>query len=397
MNKDLIHQLILLQRNRAEQSITKWRSALRAAEDLNRPRRSRLQEIYDEILLDAHINSEMQKRVLHIIGRKGHLINTAGEINPEATELLSRPWFEQLIKHTVESSFRGTTLLQMGELVDGELSGIKLIPRAHHVPEIGHVIIQETDESGIDYRNQPEYWDWLIEIGDHKDLGILNQCVPHALYKRYAAGSWSEFNELFVMPLRVGKTNTQNNEAFRKMEDMMIEMAQGAWAVIDKEEEIEFIDGTKGNKGESFQSLITHCNSEISKIFTLAVIGEASQGGSRSKEEVGERLMQLTQMADERKVANIINYQLLPRLEMKGYPVSGLKWKWEKSKDISKLWDITNGLLQHKDVDNDWLSETFEIPVSDKPAPAEPLSPEQLQLMIDQSLNKKLDSLDPFL
>ena len=400
MYKNLLDQLVLRQRNRAQLNIRKWRSALRTAEDIRRPRRSLLQEVYEEILLDTHIRAELQKRVLHLTGRKGHLVNGKGEIAAEATTLLQRPWFSDFIKHVTEAKFKGCTLLHLGPVKDREISGIQLIPRAHHVPQQGYILKHETDEKGIEYREDKGYKDWLIEVGEPHELGILNACVPHALYKRFAESSWSEFNELFVMPLRVAKTNTNNEASFRRLENMMVQMMQGSWAVIDKDEEIEFISEKNSHKGESFHSLINLCNAEISKVFTLAVIGEASQGGSRSKEEVGERLMNLALLADERTLANVINYQLLPLLQMKEYPVKGLQWKWEQTKDLKDLWDIANGLLLHKDIDNEWLSETFGMPVKDKPAdePGEPakLSIKKIAKKLKKQLSKPPKGEDPF-
>ncbi len=168
------------------------------------------------------------------------------------------------------------------------------------------------------------------------------------------------------MPIRIGKTNVKDTESLDRMEEMMINTGVSGYLIADNEEKIEFVETAKSN-GEVYNNLIVHSNAELSKLVNGAVIGEASQGGSRSKEEVGERTANMITGADKQFLEGYINQTLLPKLIALGYPLKGLGFRFEKSKDLDKLWKITKGLLVHKSVDNEFITTTFGIPVEDKP------------------------------
>lgn len=362
----LLDNIIASSTSRARKDIRAWRSALQQAESTQNPRRALLYNLYDEIILDAHLSAEIQKRSLVVSGSMYAVFEQSdGSTNTEKTTLLTKPWFHKFINLAIESHFFGHSLMQIGEIQNGEITDVSLINRKHVIPEKGLFIFQEVDEKGIFYREDKKYVDWLLEIGENSDLGILNKTVPHVLYKRFAQSAWSEFTELFGMPIRVAKTNVKNDENLNRMEQMMISMGAGQFSIIDENENIEFIETTRSN-GEVYNNLIDRSNSEISKLITGAVIGEASQGGSRSKEEVGERTSDKITTADKQFLEKYINYTLFPKLIRLGYPLQGTGFRFEKSKDVRELWKITEGLLKYKEVDNEFITKTFGIPVADK-------------------------------
>ena len=360
----LINKLIATSTHRAKRDVQHWRSALRQAENTDSPKRASLYNIYEDVILDGHLSSLIQKRTMAVIG-SSFAVHKDTEIDVEKTELLKKPWFVKFLKIAMESIYWGHSLLQIGDLVDGEISTVELIKRKHIIPEKGMFTIRQGDETGIRYREDKKYYDYLIEIGETHDLGLLNPAVPHALYKRFATGAWSEYAELFGAPTRYAKTNTKDAESLNRMEDMMINMGSFQYAIIDDSEELNFIETSKTN-GEVYERLITQTNSELSKIIQGTVIGEASQGGSRSKEEVGERTTQEITRADKQWVQGYINHFLFPKLIKLGYPLQNCRFQWQKSKDINSLWNITKGLLPHYNIDEEFISDTFGIPVTKK-------------------------------
>lgn len=368
----LVDKVIKRNRSRAKKDIRQWRSALMQAENIERPRRAMLYAIYTELIDDAHLFSELQKRILNTSSTKFSIVKD-GEIDVDRTELFKQPWFYEFMETYIETKAWGHSLLQIEDLDEnGEITGLTLIDRDHVVPEEGVFLESLSDEKGIKFREDPSYNNWLLEIGKKSDLGLLNKAAPHVLYKRVAHSSMSEFCEIFGMPLRIGKTNVKDTESLNRMETMLRDMGTAYYAIVDNEEKVEFIE-TPQSKGEVYMNMSKLCKSEISKLFNGAVIGEDSQGGSLSKEEVGERTGNKISKADTRELSSYINKILIPKLITIGYDLKGFKFRFEETKDIKKLWELVSKLLDKYEIDPEWIKETFGIPVEKRiitqPAP----------------------------
>jgi len=365
----LLSQVIAKQNNRARQNIDLWRQAQKRAENVEKPRRNQINNLYDEITLDSHLSSEIQKRILAITGGAFTLNNTEGDIDDEKTAMFKKPWFYKAMHLAMESIFYGHRLIQIGDLNEKkEISNVSIIPPNHVVPEFGTFLKQETDEEGVQYREDPLIYGYLLEVGDNHNLGLLNKCVPHVLYKRFAQAAYSEYTEIFGMPVRVGKTNTKDERALNNMEQMLINMGTAGWSVIDIDDQLELLQGTDG-KGDVYSNLMRFCNNELSENVNGAIIGGDSKGGSRSKEEVGERIVGAITMADKQFIESWVNYNVIPKLIGLGYPLEGFTFNFAEQKDLKEAWTIAQGLLNHYDIEPEWINSTFGIPVIPKKVP----------------------------
>lgn len=364
--KGKLPRFIETQKLRAKRDVTNWQSALRQAESIDNPNRIQLYNIYDDILLDAHLTSQIQKRVEAVKGTGFNLVNSEGEIDPDRTKLIEAPWFIRFLELAMDSRFWGHSLVDISELdPEGNIDRAILVPRRHVIPEFGLFVIKQGDTSGIYYREDKAVVNWTVEVGDPKDLGLLNKAVPHVLYKRFAQGAWAEFCEIFGMPVRVGKTNSRDENARNVMANMLADMGTAAYAVIDEDEEIEFLQ-TPVSKGDVYNGLMTFSNAEVSKLINGAVTGEASQGGSRSKEEVGQDIQDDLTIADLQWLEGVINKALIPRLVKIGYDISGYVFRFEEVEDLASLWTRTKDALEHYDVPEDFIERKFGIPVTKK-------------------------------
>lgn len=362
----VVNKMIRSNNSRARKDINQWRTALQQAENVDSPKRILLYNLYDEILLDAHLTAEIDKRIQAVAGSEFELFDENGAPNTEASNLLRKKWFTELIESAMWSKFWGHSLVEITQLdSEGKIAGTEIVPRRHVIPERGIFTVKQGDEKGTLYREDQSVVPWLFEFGKKDDLGLLNKCAPHVLFKRFAQSAWSEFCELFGMPVRVGRTQTKDTNSLNKMEDLLLGMATASYAVIDKDEEIEFIETAKSDGGV-YKGLIDLSSAELSKVVNGSVIGEASQGGSRSKEEVGLQIQEKANVSDKKWLEGIINEVILPRLETFGYPVAGLRFEFEKTKDTKAQWAIVEGVLNYFEVDENYIVETFGIPVTGK-------------------------------
>jgi phage gp29-like protein len=367
----LIDQVIASNIARSRKDIAQWRAALTAAENVERPNRTLLYNLYNELILDADWIKEAGNRASDLKSTKFNLVDASGKIDEEKTKLLKKPWVYDLIDYYMETIHWGHSLLQIGDIVDNEINDITLINRYHIKPEKGLFIVKQGDEKGVLYRQDESVFNWLIEIGRSKDLGILNACAPHILYSRFAQSAWSEYCEIFGMPLRIGKTNTKDDESLQRMEQMLINMATASYGILDESEEIEFVQ-SNGGKGEVYDNLMKVCTAKIAKIISGAVKGEDSANGSRSKEEVSAETTDKRSSSDKEAFESYMTFKLFPKLIKLGYPLEGYELKFEEKKDLKSLWDITKGLLEHYKVPTDFITTTFGVPVEELPTPKNP-------------------------
>lgn len=363
---------LLMQQNisAAKKDLGQYRKALQMAEKVESPRQYQLMAVYKEAWLDPHLRGEVLNRKEKILQSRFNVYTPSGEADEQLTWLLKKTWFRKLAGLMLDARFWGHSLVQIDGVTPlqngaGGIVDVSLVPREHISPREGLLLARPTDPKGIDYRNEPTFKDWIIETPEQDELGLLNPATPQVLYQRFAQATWSEFTELYVTPLRVGKTNVRDTEMLRQMEDMLIRMGSSAFAVIDESETLEFIQAAQ-NDGQVFERLMNKCEAKISKVITGTVIGNATQGGSRSKEEVGERSFNDVVESDKEWLQNIINDRLFPLLIAHGYPLQGCTFEWEEQKDLKQLWDMTHQSMMYYHVDEEWVKNTFGIEVTGK-------------------------------
>lgn len=356
---------------RGRQLIDDWQKALRAAESTSDPNRELLYRLYHNLLIDADLHSEWEtKRKLRFLGGTFNLVDQDGNIDIEATKMLRKKWFLDLLNHAFDSKLLGHSLIEVFKVNDqGLIAQVKLVNRRHVIPEKGLFVPKVGDKKGVLYRQDPNLYRWMFEFGEDHDLGILSKCAPYILFMRFALSAWSEYAEKFAMPIRVGKTNTVDTTSLNRMDAMLLEMATASYAIIDKEEELELVESSRTDGSNVFDKLIAKCEAKLSKLINGSVTGDASQGGSRAKEQVGQDIQYLVTNSDYTWFESIMNDSIIPQLIALGYPFSGLTFEYEKPKDTEGLLKIISQLAQHYKIPTDWITENFGVPVEELDVP----------------------------
>ena len=364
-------QYVAAQQNRGRQIIDDWMKALRAAENPEKPNRELLYKLYLNLLIDGDLSAEWEtKRKLRFLGAPFNLFKEDGKPDEEATAFLRQEWFYKTLGWALDSKLLSTSVVEVKTLTaDGKIDDVELIKRRHIIPEKGIFIQKVGDEKGVLYREDPTVSPWIFEIGDAFDFGLLAKAAPYILFMRFALSAWSEYAEKFVMPVRVGKTNTKDAESLNRLDRMMLDMATASYAILDKDEEFDFIETSKTDGSSVFEKLINKCNATVSKLLNGAVIGEASQGGSRSKEEVGQNITDLVTNGDFMWWEMYFNQRMIPKLIAMGYPFEGLRLEFDRPKDLQALLKIVTGLLEYYDVPEEYIIDTFGVPVVKKAEP----------------------------
>lgn len=98
-----------------------------------------------------------------------------------------------------------------------------------------------------------------------------------------------------------------------------------------------------------------------------AIIGQDTENGNYSKEQSSIGMLDRLIESDKRMVETYMNGTILPALAAIGWiPQNSCRFRYAAVEDPEKTWQLVKDILPYKDVDNDWLTEKFGIPVKDK-------------------------------
>lgn len=348
--------------SRVRSDISTWKAALRQADNVDDPKRTRLSKLYDDVMQDAHLSSLVELRLQTLLGSPS-VLKRGAEVDEEATELIKKAtWRRDLERHAWEEVLYGHSLVELTTDADGVLS-VTLLPRTNVVPERGVLLRSEDDGDGIRYREVREYRTWVLEFGGHHEYGLLNKAIPHVLFARFAQQCWSELCEIYAIPPRVLKTNTQDPEMLDRAEQMMRDFGAAAWFVIDSDEEFAFAKGADTN-GDVYRNLIAICKEATSLLICGAQMGQDTLNGNRSKEESSQKLFERIVQADRTRMAGYWNEVIIPALVRIGILPDGLRFEYEKEEDTEKLWQQTHEAMQYYHVDPAWIKSKFGIEVT---------------------------------
>lgn len=315
------------------------------------------------MLLDAHATSQINNRKLKTLSADFNIKNQNAELLPELTwQLKNTPWLHEIIGYIIDSIFYGYTLIELDLTTSLD---VKHIPRQNVIASKGLIVYDYNQSKSLDFVNTPQYGTWLLDFGAPNDIGLINKAIPHILFSRFAQSCWSELCEIYGIPPRVMKTNTQDPSALRRAEKMMADMGAAAWFIIDETENFEFAPTSAGTNGEVYSNLIHLCRDNISLLFSGAVLGQDTKFGSRSKEQSAQQLLQELVNADQTFVEQTITQKVFPalyKIGVLGQP--DLQFTFDQTEDVSELWKRTIEILPYKEIDNNWIKDKFGIEVT---------------------------------
>lgn len=331
----LLKKEIQLQLFRFSTSISSWKQGITDFEDTFQPTNEELIRSYNDAVIDSHLSALIGVRKDKVLSKDYKFVDSSMNENEETTLTMSSQWFRDCMSYYLDSIYFGYSLIHFGDRVDQSFEEINVIDREYVYPQ--EKIIRDTPSAitGKSWEN-PIYRPWVIEAGKPTDPGLLLKAVPMTIFKKSAMASWGEFGEIFGNPLRVGKTNVRDETLRDNMFDMLAEMGSSAFAVLDKEDEIDFVQATRTDAYQVFNMFIDRCNSEMSKL----IIGSTmilDDGSSRSQSEVHERVSDNIVKSDAMKLEEWVNKCLVPHLvKYHGFTfLSGLKFMFDDTEVVS--------------------------------------------------------------
>lgn len=357
----IIRRVIEHNTSLTRKDISDWKAARQQAGSSYEPKQVLLQNLYDEVMLDALMTSQIGLRIDKSQGVDFNLMQGDTKDEESTQKLKDSGLFDSLVELIIESRFYGCSVLEF--YYDNEGIQVELVPRQHISPKTGRFYPDTYVSEYVEYRKEADFGKWMVEIYQRKgDLGLLNKAVPYVLIKKFALSCWSELCEIFGIPPRVMKTNTTDTDMLNRAEQMMKSIGSAAYFIIDTEENFEFAQGTSTN-GDVYKNLIDTCDQQLSLLNLAAVLGQDTVNGNRSKEESSSKLLESVVKADNRIIESTFNKKLLPALASIGVIQPGLRLSIAKELDVDKLWKMVYEGSQYYEFDVDWIRTTFGIEV----------------------------------
>lgn len=355
---------------RFQSSIRKWRTALDSVESVEYPIYADLIRVFREIDLDSEITSVKTIRKNYVMSRD-HILSLNGEIDEKSMKFFSDSWFSDFVNLSLESSYWGYSLIQLGDIKDDRLTDVSLVQRQNVNPQ--RDIIQKNPfdtTGGLNYTSE-ENRNWYIFVSDSKDnnyTGLYNKLAPYQIMLKSCQIAFSDYCERFGSPNIIVKTNTSDNVHVNNIQRYLDDFSNSSHAILGDNDEVELVESA-GKNGEVYNSLIKENKSNITKLIlgTDTINSEKSFVGSA---QISEGIANVYSLNDVKLIENTINNELIPKLIDLGLTfLIDVEFKYDTTNKTNPQLEFTQMLELIKvgyEVPLEFIKKKFGIPIIEK-------------------------------
>jgi phage gp29-like protein len=218
------------------------------------------------------------------------------------------------------------------------------------------------------------YHRYKAKSGYDTRAGVLRVVGYMYLLKNYSLKDWAGFNEVFGMPLRLGKYDPASTPSDREaLIQAVRNLGSDAAGIISKNTEIEFVEASNRLSGNAnpFQVLADFCNREMSK----AILGQtlttdtSGETGTYSAAKVHAQVRSDLVVADAQSLGQTLREQLLRPLVGFNFgwdkPIPWFRFRFEESEDLLTLSEVYRNLVNMGvPLSLEHVAERFGIPLA---------------------------------
>ncbi len=354
---------------------------------------ARQMELFEEMEeKDAHLAAILQTRKMAVLSLDYEVLPYSKDPVDEAVgewvgEMIYRiPGLEGVFLDLLDAIGKGFALSEIiWEVASGkaQVAELRWVPQKRAVfGEDGKLRLMTPDGpwQGV----EPPSWKviyhrYKARSGSAARAGVLRVVGWMYLLKNFALKDWAAFNEIFGMPLRLGKYDPTASSADREALFQAIRhLGSDAAGVISKSTEIEFVEATSRSGQNPYQVMAEFCNREMSKAVLGQTLTTDTSGGTGTyaAAQVHGQVRRDLVLADTQALAATLREQLLRPLVGFNFgwdrPVPWFRFKYEEEKDLKTLSEVYRNLAAMGVLlTAEHLSERFGIPlpaVQERPA-----------------------------
>lgn len=348
---------------------------------------SRQMELFEEMEeKDAHLASLLQTRKLAVLSLDYEVLPYADtpedkSIADAVGELVFKtPNLESAFLDLLDAIGKGFALT---EIIWGVEEGRVRVEELKWVPQKKVTYMEDLNPRLVTadgpWQGEPfppwkiVYHRYKAKSGHDTRAGVLRVVGYMYLLKNYALKDWAGFNEVFGMPLRLGKYDPTSTPADREALIQAIRnLGTDAAGIISKNTEIEFVETTnRSGSSNPFQVLADFCNREMSKAILGQTLTTDTSGGTGTyaAAKVHAQVRSDLVEADAQALGQTLREQLLRPLVGFNFgwdkPVPWFRFRYEEEEDLKTLSEVYRNLadmgvplsLEH-------IAERFGVPLA---------------------------------
>jgi phage gp29-like protein len=347
---------------------------------------ARQMELFEEMEeKDAHLASLLQSRKLAVLSKDYEVLPydqsaQAREIAQAVGEMVyGLPHLEEAMLDLLDAIGKGFALSEIvWEVAGGQARAAELRWISPRQVVFGpdwrpRLLTKEASWQGV----EPPPWKviyhrYKARSGLPPRAGALRVVAWVYLLKNFAMKDWAAFNEVFGMPLRLGKFDPAASPADREALIQAIRnLGSDAAGVISKNTEIEFVEAvSRSGAANPYQLMAEFCNREMSK----AILGQtlttdtAGATGTYAAARVHAQVRADLVEADAQALGATLREQLLRPLVGFNFgwdkPAPWFRFKYEQEEDLKALSEVYRNLASlGLNLSREHLAERFGVPV----------------------------------
>lgn len=350
MRKNLNYYISPVTFARIRNDIQLWRESINEAEQAWYPHRVKMQRIFQDTILNEHVEACMKRRKRLTLLRDFKICNQNGREDPKSKEIFDQKWFADFQSYALDALFFGYSLIALGDLVEDKFPDLSIIKRQNISPDRQNVVSLIYALSGQPFMEEP-YQDWHIWVQTPSELGVSKcgyglfyKIAKTEIYLRNNTAFNADAIEIFGQPIRKGKT-TKTEEAERgAFEAALRNMGSSAYILLDEgQDDLELVESKGMGTGYLIYGDFEKRNQQkISKVLLGhadamdSVPGKLGAGQGKGESPVQEAMDEV-QAEDGTFMQNIINNQLLPRMRNMGFNIPlEFHFEYENNKEMEE-------------------------------------------------------------
>ena len=329
-------------------------------------------DLYDAcVQQDAHLSAVLETVISQIVGERYMLAkqNERGKYvkDVEATKKIQGSQFTKIIQGIVESKWYGYTLLEIMPTINpltNKLGEVNIIERRNVLPNQRRVVQRQgqwVPGWNIDKAQYSKNY-VLINTGN---LGLLSAIVPLVLAKKFTLANYVNFTHTYGQPIIHGKAESESIQDRQRLAQNIANAAQNKIIVTGLNDQVDIKNFTMSNSEHIYSSLIEFVNKEVSNLIvgSSSMAGETQSyvGSTNAHQDIFRERVEVYR----EYIENIMNEEIVPRLEAMNYIPKGLEFKYSNRVEMSNKDKISlySFITDKYEVSADEIEKEFGIVV----------------------------------
>lgn len=299
--------MVPLQIERIKTDLESWRLAVIEMENANYPHRFREQQLLIDVVLEGHVAACLKKRKQMTLLKQFKIGKQNDEgvwvENKVASAIFKKKWFKELVGYGLDAQFYGYSLIQLGDLISKggkyDFKNLTILKRWHVSPDRKQLVQVPYQTWGIDiqpsaelrmFQNHDDQYathftedvdangvpfdDWMVYVDTPSDngssicgYGLLYTVALYAIILKNNLGFNAKFNEMFVAPYRVIKTQEKfDTQEYAALKRSAQQMGSFGYLLLGTNDEIQFANANTGTGYQSYADIEKRCQAMISKL-----------------------------------------------------------------------------------------------------------------------------------